>query len=95
VLELRTAAPKAASVCVLEAAAATRESNYPAAQRALATALRLRPGDAELADLSRRVTVLATKFTPGPGIKDPSTQPRLQPGDLLVHPGRIDCPPGG
>ncbi len=34
-LDLRAATPKAASVCVLEAAAATREFNYPAAQRAL------------------------------------------------------------
>jgi serine/threonine protein kinase len=63
-LELRTVAPKAASICVLEAAAATREHNYPAAQRALATAVRLRPGDAELAELSRRATVLATQATP-------------------------------
>src|SRR5262249_42243887 len=50
-LELRTAAPQAASVCVLEAAAATREHNYPAAQRALTSAVKLRPGDTELADL--------------------------------------------
>lgn len=86
-LELRTIAPKAASVCVLEAAAATRDFNYPAAQRALNTAIRLRPGDAGLADLSRRVTVLATGATP----KSPPPSPaptadhpqRLQPGDTL------------
>ncbi len=82
---IRTTTPKAASVCCLEAAAATREFNYPAAQRALATALRLRPGDGELLDLSRRVTILATKVTPGPGPGDAKPAPgtRLQPGDTL------------
>jgi formylglycine-generating enzyme required for sulfatase activity len=86
VLELRTAAPKAASVCVLEAAAATREFNYVAAQRSLGTAMRLRPGDAELAELSRRVTVLATKATPKsptPSSGKPDQPRRLQPGDTL------------
>jgi formylglycine-generating enzyme required for sulfatase activity/serine/threonine protein kinase len=86
-LELRTAAPKAASVCVLEAAAATRAFNYAAAQRSLGTALRLKPGDAELADLSRRVTVLATSATPKSrtplpwGKADPSRP--LKPRDTL------------
>jgi serine/threonine-protein kinase len=85
VQELRTATPKAASVCVLEAAAAAREFYYPAAQRALGAAMRLRPGDAELADLSRRVTKLATGATPRRPTPSPSAeQPRrLQPGDTL------------
>ncbi len=50
-LDLRAATPKAASVCVLEAAAATREFNYPAAQRALTSAMRLKPDDAGLLEL--------------------------------------------
>ncbi len=86
-LDMRSATPKAASVCVLEAAAATREGDYPAAQRALATAVRLRPQDANLAELSRRVTVLATQATPK---RDPartdspaSEVGRLQPGDTV------------
>jgi formylglycine-generating enzyme required for sulfatase activity/tRNA A-37 threonylcarbamoyl transferase component Bud32 len=82
VIELRTATPKAASVCVLEAAAATREFNYPAAQRALGSALRLRPGDAGLADLSRRVTKLATGATP-PLPQTPAQPRRLHPGATL------------
>jgi len=83
-LELRTAAPKAASVCVLEAAAATREHNYPAAQRALTSAVKLRPGDAELVELARRVTLLATRATPRqPLAPDKASPPRLQPGDNL------------
>jgi formylglycine-generating enzyme required for sulfatase activity/tRNA A-37 threonylcarbamoyl transferase component Bud32 len=83
-LELRTAAPRAASLCVLEAAAATREQDYPAAQRALTRAVKLRPDDRELIDLSRRVTVLATQATPHqPPTTDPARPPRLQPGDTL------------
>jgi serine/threonine protein kinase len=78
--------PRSASVPLLEAAAAVREFNYPAAQRALATAIRLKPSDGELLELSRRVTTLATRSTPrqvsstasgGGGAK------RLQPGDVL------------
>ncbi len=83
-LELRTAAPKAASLCVLEAAAATREHDYPAAQRALTSAVKLRPDDAELVELSRRVTVLATQATPRQHPASETGQPpRLRPGDTL------------
>jgi formylglycine-generating enzyme required for sulfatase activity len=82
-LELRTAAPRAASVFVLEAAVATREHNYPAAQRALTSAVKLRPADAELVELKNRVTVLATRATPPPPIEKTPVWPRLQPGDTL------------
>jgi len=84
-LEMRTVAPKAASIPLLEAAASVREFNYPAAQRALATAVRLRPGDGELLELSRRVTTLATRSTPSqPRSPAPPAGPkRLQPGDTL------------
>jgi parallel beta-helix repeat protein len=81
-LEMRLAAPKAASIPILEAAASVREFNYPAAQRALATALRLKPGDGELLELSQRVTTLTTRSTPSQ--PRPTAAPkRLQPGDTL------------
>lgn len=83
-LELRTAAPKAASLCVLEAAAAMREHNYPAAQRALTSAVKLQPRDVELVELSRRATVLATQVTPRtPAVPEAEEPPRLQPGETL------------
>jgi len=77
-LELRTATPQAASICLLEAAVATREFDYPAAQRAITSAQKLRPGDAGLAELSRSVTVLSTAATP----KSPPRRPvRNQPAE--------------
>jgi serine/threonine protein kinase len=83
-LEMRTVAPKAASIPILEAAASVREFNYPAAQRALATAIRLKPGDGELLELSQRVTTLATRSTPSqPRPLAPTGPKRLQPGDTL------------
>ncbi|MBA4191181.1 MAG: hypothetical protein C0467_24640 [Planctomycetaceae bacterium] len=86
-LDLRTSTPQASSVCILEAAAATRDFNYPLAQRALISATKLRPSDAGLAELSRRVTVLATAAiqrtpTPNPS-SEPNAPKRLQPGDML------------
>lgn len=85
-LDLRTATPKAASVCVLEAAAATRSFQYVIADKAMKTAVRLKPDDQELIELSRRVTDLATNVTP----KNPTprkdshhTGQRLQLGDSI------------
>jgi hypothetical protein len=77
-LEMRTVAPKAASIPLLEAAASVREFNYPAAQRALATAVRLRPGDGELLELSRRVTTLSHAL-------------HAQPAAIARPPGRAEA----
>ncbi len=79
-LDLRAATPKAASVCVLEAAAATREFNYRAAQRASIPPCACKPGDADLLDLSHRVTKMQS------GTKPPAPRPqpgRLKPSDVL------------
>lgn len=80
-LELRTTAPQAASICVLEAALATREHDYPSAQRALTSAVKLRPDDSGLVELSQRVTALATKAQTRE--RQPGQPPCLQPGDVL------------
>jgi predicted Ser/Thr protein kinase len=88
-LELRAATPKAASVPVLEAAAAVRAFDYPAAQRALDTAVRLKPDDTELLELSRRVTGLTNRArsnqpSPTPAAAaSPAGTSQLQPGDDL------------
>jgi predicted Ser/Thr protein kinase len=91
-LELRAATPKAASVPVLEAAAAVRAFDYPAAQRALDTAVRLKPDDTELLELSRRVTGLTNRARSNQPSPTPAAAPaapasagarRLQPGDEL------------
>jgi hypothetical protein len=90
-LELRAATPKAASVPVLEAAAAVRAFDYPAAQRALDTAVRLKPDDTELLELSRRVTGLTNRAksnqpSPAPAAAASAATTgsgRLQPGDEL------------
>jgi TPR repeat protein/predicted Ser/Thr protein kinase len=90
-LELRTATPKAASVPILEAAAAVRAFDYPAAQRALDTAVRLKPDDTELLELSRRVTGLTNRArsnqpSPAPAAAASAATTglgRLQPGDEL------------
>jgi serine/threonine protein kinase len=76
--ELRRVAPKSASAPVLEAAARVREFDYAAAQRPLRAALRLKPDDAELLEITRGVTKLEDDTKPG-GKKPP----RLQPGDVL------------
>ena len=82
--ELHEATPKSASVCVLEAAAATREFNYLSAQKALTQAVKLRPGDRGLANVAKQVTVMATRTSKAtkPIAKSPD-QKRLQPGDIL------------
>jgi hypothetical protein len=82
--DMRAATPNAVTIPVLEAAAAVRDFNYPQAQRALKTALRLKPGDRELSELSQRVTVLETRSTPKqPRPTVAKEMPRLQPGDTL------------
>jgi serine/threonine protein kinase len=82
--EMGSMLPQSASVPLLEAAVAVREFNYPAAQRELATAVRLKPSDGELLELSRRVTTLATRSTVRQASSTTSAESkRLQPGDTL------------
>lgn len=87
ILELRTAVPQGGSVCLLEAGVALVEHDAFALQKALGTAARLKPDDAEIVALHRRATVLATGVTPRQRPPKPGTQvptpTRLQPGDLL------------
>lgn len=81
---LRRAIPKSASMPILEAAAAVRDGDYPAAQRALGVAVRLRPSDAQLLEISRRVATKATEDTDENHDDNRPAKPRrLQPGDVL------------
>ncbi len=86
VQQMRTSAPTAASVCLLEAGAAMAERDYPGVSRALGTAIRLKPDDNELVELQRRATRIATSATPRQPKPTPSASPgprRLQPNDAL------------
>ena len=82
---LHDAAPAAASVHVLEAAAATRDFDYPGAQKALTRAVKLRPKDRELVRLKNQITVMATQATPSD--TKPATNgdraKRLKSGQIL------------
>jgi serine/threonine protein kinase len=69
-----------------------RAFDYPAAQRALDTAVRLKPDDTELLELSRRVTGLTNRARSNQPSPTPAAAPaapasagarRLQPGDEL------------
>ncbi len=66
-------------LAVLKASAATRQGDYAAAQRRLQTAVRQRPQDTALRELTHQVTMLATHPVKG---RPPEPAP-LQPGDTL------------
>ncbi len=78
IYEMRRVVPNSACVPLLEAASLVREFDYAAAQHPLKAALRLKPGDAELLEITRGVTKLGDDTKPGG-----KSAPRLQPGDLL------------
>ncbi len=85
VLEMRAAAPKAASVCLLEAGAAMAEGDKRTVIKALHNAVRLKPSDVEMAELHRHITQVGGSTPPGrePGPTIAPIPKRPQPGDTL------------
>ncbi len=71
--------PSGSVLAVLKASAATRQGDYAAAQAALQTAVRQRPQETALRELTHQVTMLATHPVKG---RPPEPAP-LQPGDTL------------
>ncbi len=76
-----------ATVHVLAAGAAVVDGDFPGVQRELGKAVRMKPDDAELGELHRRATVLATSAKVGtsrhPQPTPAGTPARLQVSDVL------------
>jgi formylglycine-generating enzyme required for sulfatase activity len=76
--------PNCGAVAVALAATQTAGHQFIRAEATLARAVRLRPADAELADLHHRVTVLSRRGETPPALgAGLPTPPPLQPGDIL------------
>ncbi len=74
--------PQSAAVAVALAATQTAEHQFLRAEGTLARAVRLRPGDAELVELHRRVTILSRRGNTPPETLAAGPVP-LQPSDVL------------
>lgn len=76
------ALPRSASVAVALAATQTAAHDFLRAETSLSRAVHLRPGDAELGDLHRRLTVISRRGTT-PAEKSRSDAPRWKEGDVF------------
>lgn len=87
VVALEDRLPTSATVHVLAAGAAVVAGDYPDVQSELGKAAHLRPHDAEIGELHRRATVMATSAKVGtsrhPQPTPTATPARLQVGDVL------------
>ncbi len=81
-LEVARSRPRSAAAAVAVAAAQTAGQDLYGAQKTMLRAVRLRPDDAGLAELQRRVTQ-ATGNTPGPASPEAPSKKPVKVGDVL------------